>query len=251
MRGCRSRRSRPCTGRSRASCVRRRTRSRSSSAKLRASSACSPRASPRRRRRIAPRMRRTPRRRRSRPPSSRSRASSRISAAIPAIDPTKHPSVQQAQAALDRAKLDLSYTTITAPNDGIVTQVEKLQVGRLRERGHAGVRARLHAQPVDRGELQGSASSRTCAPARRPPSTIDTYGDKTFKAHVASISPGTGAQFSVLPPQNATGNWVKVVQRLPVRLEIEDADPEHPLYIGSERHGDRRHARAAGRAARG
>ena len=52
---------------------------------------------------------------------------------------------------------------------------------------------------------------------------IDTYGDRTFKAHVASLSPGTGSQFSVLPAQNATGNWVKVVQRLAVRVEIEDA----------------------------
>jgi membrane fusion protein (multidrug efflux system) len=61
---------------------------------------------------------------------------------------------------------------------------------------------------------------------------IDTYGDRTFKAHVASLSPGTGAQFSVLPAQNATGNWVKVVQRLAVRIEIDDADRQHPLFSG-------------------
>jgi multidrug resistance efflux pump len=61
---------------------------------------------------------------------------------------------------------------------------------------------------------------------------IDTYGDRTFKGHIASLSPGTGAQFSVLPAQNATGNWVKVVQRLAVRVEIDDADRDHPLYAG-------------------
>jgi membrane fusion protein (multidrug efflux system) len=61
---------------------------------------------------------------------------------------------------------------------------------------------------------------------------IDTYGDRTFKGHVVSLSPGTGAQFSVLPAQNATGNWVKVVQRLAVRVEIDDADRDHPLYAG-------------------
>jgi membrane fusion protein (multidrug efflux system) len=61
---------------------------------------------------------------------------------------------------------------------------------------------------------------------------IDTYGDRTFKGHVVSLSPGTGAQFSVLPAQNATGNWVKVVQRLAVRIEIDDADRDHPLYAG-------------------
>jgi membrane fusion protein (multidrug efflux system) len=61
---------------------------------------------------------------------------------------------------------------------------------------------------------------------------VDAYGDRTFKAHVASLSPGTGAQFSMLPAQNATGNWVKVVQRLAVRIEIDDADAAHPLYAG-------------------
>jgi membrane fusion protein (multidrug efflux system) len=61
---------------------------------------------------------------------------------------------------------------------------------------------------------------------------IDTYPDKTFKAHVASIAPGTGSQFSALPPENATGNWVKVVQRLAVRLELEEAFPTLPLHSG-------------------
>jgi membrane fusion protein (multidrug efflux system) len=62
--------------------------------------------------------------------------------------------------------------------------------------------------------------------------TVDAYADRTFKGHVASFSPGTGSQFSLLPAQNATGNWVKVVQRLPVRIEIDDADAAHPLYAG-------------------
>ena len=77
---------------------------------------------------------------------------------------------------------------------------------------------------------------------------IDTYGDKTFKAHVASLSPGTGAQFSVLPAQNATGNWVKVVQRLAVRIEIDDADRAHPLLRRPQRHREGRHAGSEGRA---
>ena len=57
----------------------------------------------------------------------------------------------------------------------------------------------------------------------------DRYG---FPAHVASMSPGTGSEFAVLPPENATGNWVKVVQRLPVRLEFDALDPQWPLYSG-------------------
>jgi membrane fusion protein (multidrug efflux system) len=53
-----------------------------------------------------------------------------------------------------------------------------------------------------------------------------------FKAHIVSMSPGTGSDFSVLPPENATGNWVKVVQRLPVRLELDEVDPNQPLFSG-------------------
>jgi len=61
---------------------------------------------------------------------------------------------------------------------------------------------------------------------------IDSYPGKTFEARVASVSPGTGSQFSVLPAENATGNWVKVVQRLPVRVELDHVDPAFPLHGG-------------------
>jgi len=61
---------------------------------------------------------------------------------------------------------------------------------------------------------------------------IDSYPDKTFTAKISSISPGTGSEFSVLPPQNATGNWVKIVQRVPVRLVIDNPDPDRPLRMG-------------------
>ncbi len=61
---------------------------------------------------------------------------------------------------------------------------------------------------------------------------VDAYPDRTFKAHIVSMSPGTGSDFAVLPPENATGNWVKVVQRLPVRLEFDEIDPKRPLFSG-------------------
>jgi membrane fusion protein (multidrug efflux system) len=61
---------------------------------------------------------------------------------------------------------------------------------------------------------------------------VDAYPDHRFKAHVVSLSPGTGSDFAVLPPENATGNWVKVVQRLPVRLEFDELDPNRPLFSG-------------------
>ena len=61
---------------------------------------------------------------------------------------------------------------------------------------------------------------------------VDSYPGKTFTGELASVSPGTGSQFSVLPPENATGNWVKVVQRLPVRVELAKLDPKFPLHGG-------------------
>jgi membrane fusion protein (multidrug efflux system) len=62
---------------------------------------------------------------------------------------------------------------------------------------------------------------------------IDTYPDRVFKAHVTSMSPGAGSDFALLPPENATGNWVKVTQRVPVRLELDEADPALPLFSGT------------------
>jgi membrane fusion protein (multidrug efflux system) len=149
----------------------------------------------------------------------------------PAIDPTKHPAVEQAQADLDRALLDLSYTTITAPDDGIVAQVEKLQVG-----DYVNAAVPVFAL-VSTHNLWIEANFKEVQLAKMRAGQaatvkIDAYGDKTFKAHVGSLSPGTGAQFSALPAQNATGNWVKVVQRLAVRIEIDDADRAHPLFSG-------------------
>jgi len=149
----------------------------------------------------------------------------------PAIDPKDHPSVKQAQAELDRAELDLSYTIITAPDDGVVTQVEKLHIGDyVNAATPVFALVATHDLWVDANfkEVQ-LAQMRAGQPATVE---IDTYGGRTFKGHVVSFSPGTGAQFALLPAQNATGNWVKVVQRLAVRVEIDDADTERPLYAG-------------------
>jgi membrane fusion protein, multidrug efflux system len=147
------------------------------------------------------------------------------------IDPVNHPSVKQAQAELDRAELDLSYATVFAPDDGVVTQVERLHVG-----DYVNAASPVFAL-IATHDLWVEANFKEVQLSKMregQPATvrIDTYGDRTFKGHVVSLSPGTGAQFSVLPAQNATGNWVKVVQRLAVRVEIDDADRDHPLYAG-------------------
>jgi membrane fusion protein (multidrug efflux system) len=120
--------------------------------------------------------------------------------------------VKQRQADLDNAKLQLSYTTIVAPQDGIIskknvqpgqvvanfkeTQLEDMKVG----------------QPV---KLE-----------------IDAYPKEEFQGHIESLSAATGARFALLPPDNASGNFVKVTQRIPVRIALDKVDPQHPLRAG-------------------
>jgi membrane fusion protein (multidrug efflux system) len=149
----------------------------------------------------------------------------------PNIAPDRHPMVQQAQALLDRATLNLSYTVVKAPSDGVVTRVEQLQVGSyisasapvfaLVSTGDIWIEANFKEDQLTHMRVGQTASVE-----------IDSYPGKTFEGKVASVSPGTGSQFSVLPPENATGNWVKVVQRLPVRVELDRVDPAFPLHGG-------------------
>jgi membrane fusion protein, multidrug efflux system len=149
----------------------------------------------------------------------------------PNIDPARHPLVAQAQAALDRAQLNLSYTVISAPTDGVVAKVEQLQVGDM-----IAASAPVFAL-VSTGDVWVEANFKEVQLARmRPGQTatvkIDRYPGRTFSARVTSVSPSTGSQFSLLPPENATGNWVKVVQRVPVRLQLTQPDEKYPLQAG-------------------
>jgi membrane fusion protein (multidrug efflux system) len=139
------------------------------------------------------------------------------------VKPEQHPAVQQAQADLDKAQLDLSYTVVSAPSDGIVAKVEQLQAGNY-------INA---AAPVfslissDDRWIEANFKEDQLAGMRVGQSVgvrIDSFPERRFSGHVASLSPGTGAEFSVLPAENATGNWVKVVQRVPVRIELDPTD---------------------------
>jgi membrane fusion protein, multidrug efflux system len=149
----------------------------------------------------------------------------------PDIEVDRHPTVRAAKAELDRARLELSYTTVMAPDDGVVTKVEDLQVGDFVNAGAAAfsllssrrIWIEANFRETDLTHMR-SGQEATIA--------VDAYPDRAFKAHVVSMSPGTGSDFAVLPPENATGNWVKVVQRLPVRLELDKADPDWSLYSG-------------------
>jgi membrane fusion protein (multidrug efflux system) len=149
----------------------------------------------------------------------------------PNIALDRHPTVQQAQARLDRARLELSYTTVAAPSDGIVTRVDQLQIGTaiaasaplfaLVSSGDLWIEANFKEDQLTHMRVGQAATVK-----------VDSYPDRSFEGEVASLSPGTGSQFSVLPPENATGNWVKVVQRLPVRVRLRGIDPAFPLHAG-------------------
>ena len=146
-----------------------------------------------------------------------------------AID--RHPAVRAARAQLDRARLDLSYATVTAPDDGIVTRVDDLQVGGFVNPG-APVFSLLSSRRIWIEANFRETGLTHMRPGQEATIDVDAYPGHAFKAHIVSMSPGTGSDFSVLPPENATGNWVKVVQRLPVRLAFDQVDPNQPLFSG-------------------
>ena len=139
----------------------------------------------------------------------------------PDISTDEHPTVRQAQAQLDQAKLNLGYTVISAPANGIVTNVDKLPVGNYLTASTPAFSLVETDQPWIEANFKETELTHMKA-GDEATVTVDAYPGVVFKARVASVSPGTGSQFSVLPPQNATGNWVKVVQRVPVRLEVQD-----------------------------
>jgi membrane fusion protein (multidrug efflux system) len=149
----------------------------------------------------------------------------------PNIAPADHPSIKQAQAVLDRTRLNLSYTTINAPSDGVVTRVEQLQVGSY-VAASTPVFALVSTHDI---WLEANFKEDQLSHMRAGQYAevkIDTYPGTKFIGKVVSVSPGTGSQFSMLPAENATGNWVKVVQRLPVRVELERIDADFPLHSG-------------------
>ena len=146
------------------------------------------------------------------------------------VRPEDHPKYLQALSKLDDAELALSHTVLTAPADGIASNV-RLQVGEyvkdeepifsLIEADHIWIEANLKETQLTHLTVGQKASV-----------VADAYPDVTFDAAVSTISPATGAEFALLPPQNASGNWVKVVQRLPVRLVIAEKAGQPRLRAG-------------------
>jgi membrane fusion protein (multidrug efflux system) len=136
-----------------------------------------------------------------------------------------------ATAALDRARLDLSYTTINAPAAGVLGKVS-VRPGDVVQDGQ-----QLFPLVEDQTFWVDANYKETDLERIRPgqPATIsvDMYPNKTFSGVVESMSPASGVAFSLLPPENATGNWVKVTQRFPVRVRVTTSDSDAPLRIGT------------------
>ena len=137
------------------------------------------------------------------------------------------PIVQQAQAMLQAAKLDLSYTEVRSPITGIVTR-KNVHVGNRIQPGEP----LMAIVPVDRLYVTANFKETQLTDVRvGQPADIraDIYPGFVYRGHVDSISVGTGAAFALLPPENATGNWVKVVQRVPVKVVLNEKPPPDKL----------------------
>ncbi len=170
-----------------------------------------------------------------------------------AMLPTRaYPAVRAAAADLARARVDLAHTRVNAPQAGIVSHLPK--VGNRADSGRAAFAI------VADGRLWVEANFKETdlewvRPGQPVVVDIDTYGEHRWQGKVESISQATGAAFSVLPAQNASGNWVKVVQRIPVRIALQPGKDDPPLRdgmsatvsidTGAHRRFDRWFARAA------
>src|SRR5438552_3962263 len=133
------------------------------------------------------------------------------------------PAYMQAKAALDDAQRNLDLTTVRAPMNGIATQVDQIQLGRFVMAGSPVFSVIDTSNPwVDANPKESDFTY--VAVGQSVTLDVDAFPNHVFKGTVGSLSPGTGAQFAILPPQNATGNFVKVVQRVPVRIYFDKDD---------------------------
>ncbi|MBY0279862.1 HlyD family secretion protein [Candidatus Binatia bacterium] len=158
------------------------------------------------------------------------RARAALGPALNAAD-EEAPAVREAKAARDEAALLLSYTTIRAPIAGVVGR-RGVEVGERVQPGEP----LMAIVPLSDIYVEANFKETQLTDVRvGQPATIvsDLYPDVVLRGRVEGLSPATGAAFALLPPENATGNWVKVVQRVPVRIRLDAAaDAQHPLRVG-------------------
>ena len=149
--------------------------------------------------------------------ASKARAALATGAAAPGVNPA----IKAGQAQRDQALLNLSRTEVRAPVAGVVSQADRLQPGQMMVQGLPGVTIVASNKSWIEANFKETdlAHMRVGQPAEL---TFDAYPDLKLRGKVSSIGAGTGSEFSVLPAQNANGNWVKVTQRVPVRIAITD-----------------------------
>jgi membrane fusion protein (multidrug efflux system) len=157
-------------------------------------------------------------------------ARARAANASAAVAPGEQPQVAQAQAAVDKARLDLSRTDVRATMDGVIENADKLQVGQMAVIG-VGMVSLVHSTTAWVEANFKEKDVGRMVPGERARIVVDAYSGEKFDAHIESIGAGTGSQFSLLPAQNANGNWVKVTQRVPVRIAF-DGHPDRPMIAG-------------------
>ena len=145
--------------------------------------------------------------------------------------PGLNPQIASAQATRAKAALEMARTEVRAPVSGRITQVTRLQIGQMVFTGvpmlsivrEGGARVEANFKETDLGRMR---------PGQLADVRLDAYPGLTLKGHIDSIGAGTGSEFSVLPAQNATGNWVKVTQRVPVRIALDSTSADRPLIAG-------------------
>jgi membrane fusion protein (multidrug efflux system) len=142
-----------------------------------------------------------------------------------------HPRYLSALAMLDKAELDLARTTVVAPAAGLVSQIDNFRPGAYVRPG-TPVFSLVEIEKIwVEANLKETQLTRV-QPGQPARVRVDAYPGHVWQAHVDSVGAGTGAEFALLPPQNATGNWVKITQRVPVRLAIDRVQGEPPLRLG-------------------
>lgn len=146
------------------------------------------------------------------------------------FEPGINPAVRAAEVQLDKARLNLTRTEVRAPVTGVVSQTDRLHIGQMMMQA-------LPAVTIVKNDFSWVEANfketdltrlRTGQPVKIE---VDTYPDMTLEGHVESFGAGTGSEFSLLPAQNANANWVKVTQRVPVRIAIDTA-ADKPLIAG-------------------
>ena len=157
-------------------------------------------------------------------------AQARAANAHAALAPGEQPSIAQAQAAVDKARLELSRTEVRAPMDGTIANADRLQVGQMAVQGVGMLSIVRSAQAWVEANFKEKDVGKM-VPGQRATIEIDAYPGTDFVGHIQSVGAGTGSEFAILPAQNANGNWVKVTQRVPVRVAF-DGNPGKPLIAG-------------------